>query len=262
MGQFTVIFSSIFPVDCHFIKGRLEREGVNCFIDDEHIITVHPFRAVSVGGVKLKVSRNDLSRAKEILSLIEDGFLVDETGVYSLDEAFDNECARQEKILGLRSRIRQDPGLLEDDKILGQIRSLCDDPGGFIAIERKYQEYREYRFRFSWEEFWTELLDFEGNIFRYFRRTPHTFHLEEELLDLSIRKQPPDIQYICPICSSDNVTRSSAIDHVWSLRVIISVFIGAFIIGPGIYIPRIKCHCFNCGNNFSERRYGKSAPDV
>lgn len=253
MGQFAVIYSSILSVNCHFIKERLEKEGIKCFIDDEHIITVHPFRAVSVGSVKLKVNSVDRSRAIEILSLIEEGFLTDEEGVYDLREALDSDWARQEKILGLRSRIRQDPGLLEEEKTLLQIRALCNDPESFIATERKYHEYRRYRFRFSWEGFWAELLDFEGNIFRYFRRTPHTFHLEEELLDLSTRQHPPVIKYVCPICSSDNVIRSSAIDHVWSVREIISLFIGALFIGPGIFVPRIQCHCFNCGNNFSAK---------
>jgi predicted RNA-binding Zn-ribbon protein involved in translation (DUF1610 family) len=59
--------------EAHILKGRLESEGILCFLGDEHIVGAHPFYAVAVGGVKLKVTENDVEEAKAILKKIRQG---------------------------------------------------------------------------------------------------------------------------------------------------------------------------------------------
>lgn len=59
--------------EAHILKGRLEAEGILCFLGDEHIVGVQPFYSVAVGGVKLKVTEGDVMEAKSILSRIQEG---------------------------------------------------------------------------------------------------------------------------------------------------------------------------------------------
>ncbi|MDX5482766.1 MAG: DUF2007 domain-containing protein [Hymenobacteraceae bacterium] len=59
--------------EAHILKGRLEAEGILCFLGDEHIVGVQPFYSVAVGGVKLKVTEEDVMEAKAILSRIQEG---------------------------------------------------------------------------------------------------------------------------------------------------------------------------------------------
>lgn len=61
------------PTQAHILKGRLEAEGILCFLGDEHIVGAHPLYAVAVGGVKLKVTENDVEEAKAILRRIWQG---------------------------------------------------------------------------------------------------------------------------------------------------------------------------------------------
>jgi len=67
--------------EAHILKGRLEAEGILCFLGDEHIVGAQPFYAVAVGGIKLKVPENDADEAKAILASIQGGhadFILDE----------------------------------------------------------------------------------------------------------------------------------------------------------------------------------------
>ncbi|MFD2514432.1 DUF2007 domain-containing protein [Pontibacter locisalis] len=59
--------------EAHIIKGRLEAEGILCFLGDENIVGVQPFYSVAVGGVKLKVTEGDVMEAKAILTRIQEG---------------------------------------------------------------------------------------------------------------------------------------------------------------------------------------------
>ena len=113
MMRLTTIYSSNAPVDCHIVKGRLETEGIPCFIFDEHTISVHPFRAVAIGGVKLKIPADMVTQSQNILTLIEKNKLIDESGEYLISEIFDNEIKRQNELLALKHKIRSDKTLLE-----------------------------------------------------------------------------------------------------------------------------------------------------
>ena len=61
------------PTEAHVLKGRLEAEGIPCFLGDEHIIAAQPFYSVAVGGVKLRVTEGDEQEAREMLARIQQG---------------------------------------------------------------------------------------------------------------------------------------------------------------------------------------------
>lgn len=54
-------------VDAHIIMGRLETEGIHCFLKDEHTVTANPMYEIAYGGIKLQVAERDVDAAKEIL---------------------------------------------------------------------------------------------------------------------------------------------------------------------------------------------------
>lgn len=58
-------FSNSF--DMHVVKGRLEADGIPCFVRDEHTISTQPFYDIALGGIKLQVQEKDVEAAKEIL---------------------------------------------------------------------------------------------------------------------------------------------------------------------------------------------------
>lgn len=58
-------------IEAHILRNSLEAEGIQCFIQDENIVTVNPLYNFAVGGVKLKVREDDLESARMILSEIE-----------------------------------------------------------------------------------------------------------------------------------------------------------------------------------------------
>jgi predicted RNA-binding Zn-ribbon protein involved in translation (DUF1610 family) len=59
------------PIEAHIAKGRLESEGILCFLGDENIVSVHPFYSNAVGGVKLKVREKEAEQAFAIMSQIQ-----------------------------------------------------------------------------------------------------------------------------------------------------------------------------------------------
>ena len=55
-------------IEAHILKNKLEDEGIVCYIFDENIVTLNPLLNFAVGGVKLKIPKQDASKAKEILT--------------------------------------------------------------------------------------------------------------------------------------------------------------------------------------------------
>ncbi len=74
------VFSSTSPIECYILKGRLACDGIMSFVFDEHMVWVHPFRAVAIGGVKLKVPADSLEKARKIMHSVGQGALIDEKG--------------------------------------------------------------------------------------------------------------------------------------------------------------------------------------
>ena len=54
-------------IDAHLLKIELENEGIECYIYDEHTVTVFPLYSNAVGGIKVKILKTDLDLAKSIL---------------------------------------------------------------------------------------------------------------------------------------------------------------------------------------------------
>ncbi len=54
-------------IDANIIMGRLEEEGINCWLKDENTVTIDPILTNAVGGIKLMVPDSQAERAFELL---------------------------------------------------------------------------------------------------------------------------------------------------------------------------------------------------
>lgn len=77
------------PTEAYTLVSKLESEGVQCFLDGEHTITIDPFLSNAMGGVKLKVSSIDLEKAQSILARFKQTTVFDKskeptTGKFSI----------------------------------------------------------------------------------------------------------------------------------------------------------------------------------
>lgn len=68
-------------INAHLLKSKLESEGIPCYLFDENINTLNPLYSMATGGIKLRISSNDLERAEAIIAEIEDTKPTDERGV-------------------------------------------------------------------------------------------------------------------------------------------------------------------------------------
>ncbi|HTA27083.1 MAG TPA: DUF2007 domain-containing protein [Bacteroidia bacterium] len=73
MPTLVTILSLPYPQQVYIIKGRLESEGIECFIKDELTVQTNPVYSYAVGGVKLQVKEEDVEAATKILE--EEGYL-------------------------------------------------------------------------------------------------------------------------------------------------------------------------------------------
>jgi len=247
------IFVSTYPVDCHVVKGRLETEGINCFVYDEHVVTAHPFRSVAVGGVKLKVPFEQKEKALTILQKVENNLLVDENGEYKIEEIFENEIERQNIILNLRKAIQKNPKLVDNkeqiDKILGLKLFSENEKNEIILNEIEFNNLRNKKFKFSWKQFWYELFDFERDFFKYLRVKPNYYYLEKDILNSFVDNEIGKLKESsvkCPKCNSLNVKFGQAIDNKYDILYLV---LSLLIMTP--FPPlRKKYHCFDCKHNF------------
>jgi hypothetical protein len=248
MMELTTIFTSNIPLDCYILKGRLERDGLVCFIYDENIVWVHPFKAVAVGGVKLKVPTDQVALAEQIMRLIKQNKLIDENGEYELSTAFEMEMNRQNEILRIKTLIRKNPSLIEKPDEIQTVFLNHDDMLQLIDDEKKFVELTNAKMILSREQFWYELLDFNRSIFKYFRIRPVEYYIEKELVDRCNSEPASPSNIICPECNSEDVRYGYAIDYKLDILYLIFSFL-LFAPFPPI---RKKHHCFNCGFDFKE----------
>ena len=252
MSQLATVYSSNTPVDCHIVKGRLESEGIPCFIYDEHIIWVHPFRAVAIGGVKLKVPFTKYPQSQRILDQIEQGILLDKNGKQPISEVLEKEFQKHNKILTIKSNIRKDPSLLEKPETLESVGISISELEEIIHSERTFNKQRNTSLQFSWKQFLFELFDYERSVFKYLKTKPTEYYLEKELVE-NYQQQKPSVGYPCPNCKSDNTSFGYAIDYTWDLLYLIL----SFLLAAPFFLIRKKYHCFNCGYNFRRKRHSK-----
>ena len=59
------------PIDAHLLKTKLESEGIECYLYDEHTVTIDPLVNIAVGGIKLKILKSDTEKVKLLLEEIE-----------------------------------------------------------------------------------------------------------------------------------------------------------------------------------------------
>lgn len=65
--EFVTIATFTLPSEIAVIKGKLESEGIDCFVKDELTVQVHNFLSNAVGGIKLQVRTSDASKATDLL---------------------------------------------------------------------------------------------------------------------------------------------------------------------------------------------------
>ncbi len=77
--RFMTVLTFTYPHELAIVRGRLESEGIECFVADELTAQVNPFYSNAIGGVKLQVRESDIERATEILK--ESGYIKEEKDI-------------------------------------------------------------------------------------------------------------------------------------------------------------------------------------
>lgn len=253
-NKLTTIFSSNSTHDCHILKGRLETEGLDCFIFDEYIVSVHPFLAVAVRGVKLKVPSDQMDYGQKIISNIQNNKLIDSDGEYDCKIVFENEFHRQNEILNLKNKIRNNPLLLSNlNTLKSHINNdWIDDTelNKIISDETEFDHLTKKTRKIDWRNLLNDFFEYGLNIFDNIRMRPVDYFLEKELVDNYCRDDSEIIKKHCPNCNSNNVRFASAIDFKWDILFLILTLL---VLYP-FPIIRSKYHCFDCGYNFNKRK--------
>lgn len=66
--SFVAVYSFDNYIPAHLILGRLEEEGINAWLKDEHTVTIDPFLTNAFGGIKLMVHIAQADRARALLT--------------------------------------------------------------------------------------------------------------------------------------------------------------------------------------------------
>jgi DNA-directed RNA polymerase subunit RPC12/RpoP len=101
--KFVTVLTFTFVHEVAVIRGRLEAEGIICFVKDEFTVQVQPFYSNAIGGVKLQVRENDLNQAIEILK--ETGYIKEEELQASQELSRLNKHADNQRILMIEGKI-------------------------------------------------------------------------------------------------------------------------------------------------------------
>ncbi len=81
MDKFITIRTFTHPTELAILRGRLELEGIEYFIQDELSVQIRPGYSNAIGGVKLQVKESDIEKTLEILK--SGGFIKDEEPILS-----------------------------------------------------------------------------------------------------------------------------------------------------------------------------------
>jgi len=229
------------------VKGRLETEGIACFVYDENVINVDPFRSVAVGGVKLKVRSDQFEKAKFILNKLENDILWDDEGEYPKEILLQNEYERQKFIIEFKHSFLSSSKISDDEseliKLIVSKGFSEDEAKGIITDTKDFLQQNNLKFVFKWKQFWYELFDFERDFFKYFRVKSNEFYIEKELINTL--ENDKEITEKCPICGSNNIKFGWAIDYKWDILFVILSFLLTSPFPP----YRKKYHCFDCGHD-------------
>lgn len=69
--EFSLLRSYDNYVSAHIVMGRLEEDGIRCWLKDENTVTIDPVLTHAVGGIKLMVDARQKERAVEILRVLD-----------------------------------------------------------------------------------------------------------------------------------------------------------------------------------------------
>src|SRR5690606_32320029 len=70
---FTTIAHYTDPIEAHLARGRLQSEGIDAHLGDEHLAMANWEWRLAVGGVKLRVADRDAGRARAVLAAMDAG---------------------------------------------------------------------------------------------------------------------------------------------------------------------------------------------
>lgn len=59
------------PIDAHMLKSKLLSEGIECYLHDEHTVSIDPLVSNAIGGIKLKISDIDIEKTKAVLKELD-----------------------------------------------------------------------------------------------------------------------------------------------------------------------------------------------
>ena len=241
MNSLKTIFISNNLIECYTLKGRLETDGINCFLFDEHIISVHPFRAVTVGGVKVKVLNQHYKTAKIIMQIInQEQPIHNELDFVSV---FYDSIEKQNQLLKLKSKII---AIGNTDSIIKPEWLNIYEFNELIKEMKIFLKQKNKKMDFSWEQFWFELFDFDRSIFSYFRFRTNEYYLENDLISKLKEKESISSDSFCPNCNSANINYGFAFDCKLDLPYLLLSLI--------FYSPfppfRKNYFCFDCRKSF------------
>lgn len=74
MQKFVTIISFTYSFQAYILKGKLESEGIICFIKDELAVQSNPIYSNALGGIKLQVMEQDYFRSLEVMK--EAGYII------------------------------------------------------------------------------------------------------------------------------------------------------------------------------------------
>lgn len=60
------------PINAHMLKSKLESEGIHVYLQDENTIGIDPLVSNALGGIKLKISENDIEKTRLVLKELDD----------------------------------------------------------------------------------------------------------------------------------------------------------------------------------------------
>ena len=59
-------------ISAHIAMGRLQEDGINCWLKDENTVTINPILSNAIGGIKLMVADDQIEKAVELLNQIQE----------------------------------------------------------------------------------------------------------------------------------------------------------------------------------------------
>ncbi len=66
-----------FPYQAHLLRGRLESEGIEAYVQDELQLQISPWMDNTLGGIRLQVKTSDEIAAREVMKNIDDSVTPD-----------------------------------------------------------------------------------------------------------------------------------------------------------------------------------------